>query len=281
MIESLYRVQDHKISVEGGTITARSVRPVVEEGKTALPLIVWFHSGGWMNGDMEMDDFWLRNVCVDLRVSILNVEYRLAPEYRFPISVNDTYAAVKWAADHTEMLGASLEKGFIVAGASAGANMAAVTAHRALKDPFFADKKITGHALQIPALCHTEAYPDKWKAELLSSEQNKDSPAINRATINNIQKALQAPATDPDFSVLLAAHDGLPPLYLQICGMDPLRDESFLYEKLLRDRGIKTNLDVYPGVPHNFHRSLPDIKAAVKFDSDFREGMRWLLSTVV
>jgi len=88
----------------------------------------------------------------------------------------------------------------------------------------------------------------------------------------------QASPTDLDFSVLLAPHEGVPPLYIQVCGLDPLRDEGFLYEKLLRERGIKTNVDSCAGVPHNFQLSMPDIGAGVKFDKDFREGVRWLLA---
>jgi len=231
-----------------------------------------------MNGDIDMDDFWLRNVCVDLQISVLNVDYRLIPEYHWSTALHDSYAAVKWAADHADILGASISKGFILAGASSGATTAAAIVHRAKEDPFFDNKKITGHALQIPLLIHLDAYPEEWKSELLSMEQNKDAPAVNKDGIRGLCNLTQASPTDLDFSVLLAPHEGVPPLYIQVCGLDPLRDEGFLYEKLLRERGIKTNVDSCAGVPHNFQLSMPDIGAGVKFDKDFREGVRWLLA---
>ncbi|TFK52771.1 hypothetical protein OE88DRAFT_1656349 [Heliocybe sulcata] len=276
--ESLYKVQDHEVPVEGGAIRARAVVPTAEDDQATFPLLVWLHSGGWMNGDIDMDDAWLRTVCVELGISILNVEYRLLPEHPWPAALDDSYAAVKWAADHADILGASLAKGFIVAGASSGANTAVAIVHRARSDPFFEAKKITGHALQIPMLMHPDAYPDQWKPELLSMEQNKDAPAVNKSAIEGLCKLTQASPTDPRFSVLLAPHEGVPPLYLQVCGLDPLRDEGFLYEKLLQEKNTKTKSDVCSGVPHNFQLSMPDIGQAVKFDRDFRDGVKWLLA---
>jgi len=159
--ESLYQVQDFDIPVEGGTIKARYLKPAVQDDRTMFPLLIWLHSGGWMNGDIDMDDFWLRNVCVDLQISVLNVDYRLIPEYHWSTALHDSYAAVKWAADHADILGASISKGFILAGASSGATTAAAIVHRAKEDPFFDNKKITGHALQIPLLIHLDAYPEE------------------------------------------------------------------------------------------------------------------------
>ncbi|KAJ7805113.1 hypothetical protein B0H14DRAFT_2383090, partial [Mycena olivaceomarginata] len=85
---------------------------------------------------------------------------------------------------------------------------------------------------------------------------------------------------DPELSPLLADHNGLPPTHLQICGLDPLRDEGLLYERLLREQGILTRLDIYPGVPHGFSSMLPEMTATKKWDADLREGLKWVLAAV-
>lgn len=73
-------------------------------------------------------------------------------------------------------------------------------------------------------------------------------------------------------------HKGVPPVYFQICGMDPLRDEALIYEKVLReDYGIPTKLDVYPGLPHGFWSFWPDMKASTGFVEDATRGVGWLL----
>ncbi|TFY78748.1 hypothetical protein EWM64_g5268 [Hericium alpestre] len=86
-------------------------------------------------------------------------------------------------------------------------------------------------------------------------------------------------ASSAEFSPLLAAsHTGLPPATVYICGLDPLRDEGLLYERVLREAGVKTKLYVYPGLPHGFHVVLPQMKAAAKYNADVDEGIKWLLS---
>ncbi|KAL6303667.1 Alpha/Beta hydrolase protein [Sparassis latifolia] len=125
------RVVDHKVPVEAGEITVRSLVPsAATKGKT-FPLLVWFHGGGFTFGDLNNDDYRLRILCVKLQLAVVNVEYRLAPEHPYPVPWNDAYTATKWAAENASLLSASLDEGFIVAGLSAGANLAGYIAHRA------------------------------------------------------------------------------------------------------------------------------------------------------
>ncbi|THH13378.1 hypothetical protein EW146_g6834 [Bondarzewia mesenterica] len=100
--------------------------------------------------------------------------------------------------------------------------------------------------------------------------------------MHHITGLVKAPPTHPDFSPALASsHVGLPRACIQICGLDPLRDEGLLYEKLLATQGVDTKLFVYAGVPHGFDLSCPDLPAAQQFARDFREGLRWLLERSV
>jgi len=228
-------------------------------------------------GTLKSDDYRLRILCDEMRITIVNVEYRLAPEHPFPASWDDGYAAAKWVAQNASLLSASLEKGFIVGGASAGGNLAATVAHRARDDPVFAKTPITGQLLQCGAYVHPEATFPEYQSELLSTEELKDDPFLSRAGRITFSGWTKAPRTADGYSVLLRDHTGLPPAFLQIAGRDPLRDEQFLYAKLLEKEGINTKVEVYPGLPHCFNYGFPGFAQAVKFENDVREGIKWLL----
>ncbi|KAK1225764.1 hypothetical protein PQX77_011283 [Marasmius sp. AFHP31] len=273
---SEYTVTEHEIDVGGGvTVLARSVVPTPRDGEDgAFPLLFWIHGGGNRN----MDDYWLRIASVQVRIAVVNCEYRLAPEHPFPAAVDDAFAALKFVASNPEKFSASLKKGFIVGGQSAGGNLTAVLSHLARDDSFFKDKPLTGQLLQIPAVVHFDAVPEKFKSLYRSYEQNKDAPILNRSNIEDFYALYKPVATDTKFSpLLLETHKGLPPAFLQICGLDPLRDEGLIYEKVLREAGVPTKFEVYPGVPHGFEGMLPQLKQAVKLREDTRTGLKWLL----
>ncbi|KAI0057882.1 hypothetical protein BV25DRAFT_1830628 [Artomyces pyxidatus] len=277
--ESKYRVQDHQVPVEGGKITVRVVIPNSGDADATYPLVVWLHGGGWVAGNLDQDDCLLRSLSIELQATTVNVDYRLAPQYPFPTGLNDSYAAFKWAASNVDRISASLTKGFIIGGQSAGGNLAAVVAHRAHADPFFQDKSLTGQYLSIPVTLHYEAYPEKYKSELRSWEDNRDQKILSADVMRRVYKCYQAPADDPEMSpALYPSHAGLPPAYIQVCGLDPLRDEGILYARLLREAGIPTRLDVYPGVPHGFQVVAPNIGLASKLKNDTYNGFRWLLA---
>jgi len=85
--------------------------------------------------------------------------------------------------------------------------------------------------------------------------------------------------TDPELSPILASsHANLPPTFFQICGFDPLRDEAFLYDRLLREAGCKTFVKVYPGLPHVFYMTFTTLEATERYQSDVRTGLQWLLN---
>ncbi|TFY78743.1 hypothetical protein EWM64_g5265 [Hericium alpestre] len=116
--EWAYRIHDYQIPVEGGEMAIRCLTPTPAGASKAhlFPLLYWVHGGGWMFGNLDNDDFLLRLVCVELRISVVNIEYRLAPQHLFPTGLNDCYEGLKWAASHPEVLSASTEKGFILGG---------------------------------------------------------------------------------------------------------------------------------------------------------------------
>ncbi|KAJ6584929.1 Alpha/Beta hydrolase protein [Mycena capillaripes] len=277
--DSEYVVKDHQFEVTDGKILVRSLIPASKEGSdNTYPLMVWMHGGGWTSGSIELDDYQLRAICVQLQISILNVDYRLAPENPHPTGLNDSYAVLKWAAGSPELFSADLKKSFIVAGLSAGAHFAAVIAYKARDDQFFHDKKLTGVLLQVPPVLNPNAVRDEYFSPP-SMTRNFGAPLLHCNYISETCPALLGgnPA-DPEISPLLyPSQKGLVPTVIQVCGLDPLRDEAFLYEKLLKDEGVKTKITVYPGVPHAFQYMFPSIKMGLKWEEDYRAGLRWLL----
>ncbi|KAJ6506536.1 Alpha/Beta hydrolase protein [Mycena sanguinolenta] len=277
--DSTYTVQNRTIAVEDGEIAIRTVSPTPLAGEDPkYPVLVFFHGGGWVCGDIELDDVNLKILSVELRLAIVNVDYRLAPEFPFPAGINDCYTAVKWTVENCKAIHGSLSKGFVVGGISAGANFAAAVTHRLVKDPFFEKHNITGNLLQLPAVVHPAACPPEYASQLSSWAQNADAPILGKVAMDLFWDCLNGPPTHPDISPLLADHTGLPPAYIQICGLDPHRDEGLLYERLLREKGVPTRLDIYPGVPHGFHVYAPTMTAAKKWEADMRAGLKWILA---
>ncbi|TFK87903.1 alpha/beta-hydrolase [Polyporus arcularius HHB13444] len=280
---SQYIVSDKLVSVEGGEIIVRYVRPVGEDGGT-FPVLVWLHGGGWMRGSIDMDDAHLRTISVELNIAVVNVDYRLAPEHRFPVAIEDSYAAVKWVVEHASELKLDLTKGFLVGGDSAGANMSAAITLKAREDPLFAANPLTGQYLREPAVVHPgAALPEQYKEQIRSFSEFTSTPILNTENmLRFIDVYAPSPPTAADdvrVSPLLAnSHAGLPPAFIQVQELDPLRDEGILYENVLRQAGGSTKLIQYPGCFHAFHYCFPAITAAIQLDCDAREGIKWLLT---
>jgi acetyl esterase/lipase len=230
-------------------------------------------------GNVDQDDYFMRNLSLDLQVTTLNVEYRVAPGHLFPTQLNDSSAALKWALANVDALSVSLKKGFILGGCSAGGTLVAGLSIRVRDDPSFSDTPVTGLYLAAPMLVHVDAY-SQFPNELLSLEQNKDAPFLTKELIDWTFKIIGASSsTDPEISpVLASSHAKLPPTFFQICGLDPLRDDAFLYNRLLREAGCKTYVKVYPGLPHVFQMKFLTLKSIEQYQSDVRIGLRWLLN---
>jgi acetyl esterase/lipase len=283
---------DHNIATRDGASIA--VRTYNRKGNVPGPVLVVLHGGGWVLGGLDNEALLCRRWAEHFHGVAVNVDYRLAPEFKFPVPVYDCYDAVKWTASHPELHGGDLSKGFIVAGVSAGANMAATIAHLARDDEM--SLALTGCWLSIPSLLAPSVVPDRYKKDYLSREQNKDAPILNQGalalfrslsrpspelqTTNKCSTELYEddPASPLMSPVLFPSQANLPPTYFQVAGMDPLRDEGLIYEKILREEvGIRTKMDLYPGLPHGFSSWWPKASFSQKQREDGADGLRWLL----
>ncbi|KAH8777142.1 Alpha/Beta hydrolase protein [Hyaloscypha sp. PMI_1271] len=269
-----YTETDQQIPVrDNSTITIRIHRPTSPplEGS---PGLVLFHGGGFCLGDCDNEVAFCRR-WTELGGVAINVAYRLAPEWRFPKAVEDAEDSLLWTGAHLKELGINPQQGFIIGGISAGANLAAVVAHLYRNENH--TPPLTGQYLCIPTTCDPVALPEKYKDVYLSREQ-KDALILNQKSIDMFEEHYNPdPHSHLRSPLLFPSHAELPPAYVQICGADPLRDEGLIYEQVLREEGVKTRLDVFPGLPHGFWSWFPKADFSKDFQGKTVEGLKWLL----
>jgi acetyl esterase/lipase len=234
-------LEDRTIPGPGGSLRVRLYRPRLPVHPT--PLVVNFHGGGFVLGNLDAGDWLCSMVAGELGAVVASVDYRLAPEDPAPAAVEDAVAATRWLADHGEELAASGP--IAVMGDSAGGNLAALVAIAA-RDA--AGPAIAHQVLIYPAVDLTMSFP--------SIRELGDAPLLTyddmRAYLHHYlgERTDPAdPAVSPWFVQDLA---GLPPALVQIAEHDPLRDEGRAYAERLRDAGVSARLTEYAGMPHGF-----------------------------
>lgn len=267
---------------DGYPIPVKTYRP--KNSSTPGPLIVEIHGGGWCIGTPVSQEPHCLTYVKEFGASCVNIDYRLAPEHKFPTAVHDCYDVLAWAAAHASELGADPKKGFIIEGVSAGGGVTDVLGHLARDEGL--NPPVTGLLEIVTSVLKDNVVPEKYKPEFLSWAQ--DMPyGLTRENAENFYSLYGAdPHSHLNCSFNWPAqpgkksgHEGLPPVFFQVHGMDYLRDGALVYEKRLREEdGVKTKLKVYPGLPHGYNAMWPQFEIAKEHERDTIEGMRWLLS---
>jgi acetyl esterase/lipase len=221
--------------------------PSVEEHGN-LPIVVFYHGGGFALGDLETHDPVARAHAVGADAIVVSVDYRLAPEHPFPAGLNDCWAALQWVAEHAAELGGDPDR-IAVAGDSAGGNLAAVIAQRARDEG--------GPALAFQLLWYPTITAD---LSMPSFIENADAPILDRDVIDAFLSwyvpgvdisdpkslpAALAPCNAADFT-------GLPPAFIGSAEHDPLRDDAALYAELLNAAGTPAELSNEGTLVHGY-----------------------------
>ena len=226
----------------GGPLRIRIYTP---HGAGPFPLLVFLHGSGFVLCSLDTHDGMCRNLCAGAACVVASVDYRLAPEHKFPAAIEDCLHATRWAAAHAADLGADASR-IVVGGDSAGGNLAAVTALRLREEGGAA---LCGQLLLYPVTdYHTPGTP--------SYDENAEGYGLTRDTMKWFwDHYLSDPSegAHPHASPLRAPDlSGLPSALIVTAQYDPLRDEGEFYAGKLRAAGVPTTLIRYDGVNHGF-----------------------------
>ena len=241
----------------GDQIRLRIYSPVAGGG-AALPALVYFHGGGWVIGDLDTHDALCRTLANESHARVIAVDYRLAPEHKFPAAADDAFAAVKWIEANASSLGIDANR-IAVAGDSAGGNLSAVVCQMA--------KQKGGPHIVFQLLI----YPvTQMRANTGSMSAFAEGYFLERQTMNWFFDQYAPAGQDPnDWRISpLAATDlsGLPRAYIVTAGFDPLRDEGKAYADKLNHAGVAAVYVDYPGMVHGFFNMqgvLPQARDAI------------------
>ncbi|GAM33596.1 lipase [Talaromyces pinophilus] len=265
------------------SIMAYVYAPLKDKATDALPILLFFHGGGFCFGSRYDDLESNRTIAAEAGIIIVSLEYSLAPDHPFPQAIHDGLDALSWIANNPSQVhpSASPSAGLIVAGTSAGGSIANAVVY--LNRDLGSSVKVTGQLLSAAPLLPPPTVPERYRNDYVSHEQNRDV-AIPTAEMGQLFLAAYKPDPTSPLSVPAihpSGNSGIPPTYLQACGLDTLRDESFIYERILRqENGIATRVDLYPGLPHHFWEFFPELTNQIhKRADDTVKGIRWLLKT--
>jgi acetyl esterase len=228
-------VEESSIPGPAGALPVRIYRP---EADGPLPTVAFFHGGGWVIGDLDTHDLTARTIAAEAAAVVVSVDYRLAPEHRFPAAAEDALAAATWIAGHLGELGGGDVLG--VAGDSAGGNLAAVVAQR-LRD------RVRAQLLMYPA---TDV-PGEYASRL----DNAEGFFLDLHTMTWFLEQYVGPdtdLTDPLLSPLHGELAGLAPAVVVVAELDPLRDEGKAYAEALQAAGVPVSLRQFDGLIHGF-----------------------------
>lgn len=265
-------------------------REVGDVGEGLLPAVLHFHGGGYAIGrSLPGQDGSAIALCRELPAIVVTVEYRLAPEHRYPAGVEDCYLALEWAAEQANDLGIDTDR-IAVTGNSAGGGLSAAVALMA--------RDRGGPGLVYQSMCVPDV-DDRAAEQLIPAmPEDEDAEAVARAGsgagagagappnpwLNSLrtvrlawQHYLPEGTTVPDaYASPARANDlsGLPPAYVMVCDLDPLRDTGLAYARRLMDAGVPVTVHNVPGAWHGFELHAPDTRLARETKAHWKGQLR-------
>ena len=263
-------VDNRRIATPGGsaTIGLRIYTPRGDAAAAGRALVVYYHGGGYVLGDLDGYDRVARQLCADSDAVVVSVDYRLAPEHPFPAAMDDAWTALQWVAEHARELGADPMR-LGVAGDSAGAVLATVMTLMA--------RDAHGPRIGFQALLYPPAAGGH-DGEFASRALHAAGPTLTQRTMDYFNRhTFGETAQAPDYrgAPLLAPNlADLPPSLLLLATHDPLRDEALAYGEALLAAGNAVTLVEYHGLAHGFISMAGGIGAARLAQQQFAQALR-------
>ncbi|WP_190189301.1 alpha/beta hydrolase [Streptomyces minutiscleroticus] len=237
-------VRDAAVPADGRDIPVRIYRPSTGAEADLLPVTLFFHGGGWVFGDLDTQDNIARTLAARSGTIVVSVDYRLAPEHRFPAATDDAYAALAWVAANAAGFGGDAER-IAVFGESAGGNIAATLVQEALRH---GGPRITLQVLAYPAVDRFDDSPSMY--------ENATAPVLSRSYLEWFWGAyLSTPDQGADPRVSPARTEeaaGLAPAVIATAEYDPLRDQGDRYARKLAEAGVPVQHLPVAGAVHGF-----------------------------
>ena len=266
--EAVAKVENRTIPGPAGALPVRIYTPA---GSGPFPVLVFFHGGGWVIGDLDTQDGACRALAKGAGCLVVSVGYRLAPEHKFPAAPEDTYAATRWVATNAASINADPAR-IAVGGDSAGGNLTAVTAQMARER---GGPQLAFQLLIYPVTdgaCDTASYRDNAEGYLLTKEMML---WFWNHYVRNPEERFSSMA-----SPLRAQNlKGLPPALVQTAEFDPLRDEGEAYAARLKEAGIPVKLTRYDGMIHGFFGMASVIYQATTAIGEAADALRSAFAT--
>lgn len=252
--EPVASVENRAIPGPDGDIPLRIYTP---EGSGPFAVLVFYHGGGWVIGDLDTHDKECRALCNGAGCLVVSVDYRLAPEHPFPAAPDDAFAALQWVAANAASIGGD-PKRLAVGGDSAGGNLAAVVSLRA--------RDADGPSIRLQLL----VYPcvDLRSGGYPSRVENAAGPFLTKETIEyftahylgpDVARHAKAMHDIKASPILASSHADLPPALVITAEFDPLRDEGEAYAAALEQAGVPVTATRYDGMTHVFFQLSPAI----------------------
>ncbi|MFK3972865.1 alpha/beta hydrolase [Pseudomonas sp. NPDC087358] len=242
--------RDISVPGAGGNMPATVYTP---SGDGPFPVVLYFHGGGWVFADRKVYDGGARGIAKQANAVVVSVDYRLAPENKFPAAHDDALAAYRWLTTHASTVNGDPQR-LALAGESAGGNLAVATAVAAHKAGLTAPRHVLSVYPVAQSSTDTESYL-----------KYADAMPLNRPMmlwfIAQVTSSA-ADAKDPRIDLVHANLQGLPPVTIVNAEIDPLRDDGAQLEQALRSAGVSVERRLYPGVTHEFFGAAAVVQKA-------------------
>lgn len=228
---------------DGYEVPLRTYRPHGARGRGPLPVVLFFHGGGWVLGNVVNYDPLCALLSDELSALVLSVDYRMAPEHRAPVAAHDCVDVARWVVGNGTAMGSDPGR-MAVCGDSAGGNLAAVVA-QAFRDDGLST--IRHQCLIYPSTDLTMSSP--------SIAEHADGAILTKRSLDcfaDLYVPDEASRGEPIVSPLFGDLEGLPAALVQTADLDPIRDDGARYAEALRTAGVEVRLTNYLGVPHGF-----------------------------